>query len=94
MLAREFDYPYFAELSNSIIWSIRQYAADSRGLITSCWMNAKGDTESEKLYGIIFQAIRQPRIFLFALLFLDNRCHFQSPKVAAGILVIVFFVVT
>ena len=49
MLAREFDYPYFAELSNSIIWSIRQYAADSRGLITSCWMNAKGDTESEKL---------------------------------------------
>jgi len=54
VLAREFDYPYFAELSNSIIWSIRQYAADSRGLITSCWMNAKGDTESEKLYGIIF----------------------------------------
>ena len=55
MLAREFEDPYFAKLgSNSVTWSICQYVADSRCLITSCWINVKGDTAPEKLNDTIF----------------------------------------
>ena len=37
-----------------------------------------------------FKQLDNQQSFLLALLFLANRCHSQSPKVAAGVLFIVF----